>query len=251
MNQSEKRAHFARLHQPGDPLVLFNIWDPGSARAVAKGGAEALATGSASVAGALGYEDGQDLPLDLALENARRIAASVDVPLTLDFEGGYAVEPSDLAANAARVVDTGAVGVNFEDKVIGGDDLYDTAQQCRRIAAVRSGAAGALWINARTDIFLKSKPDTHNPAMVEGALARADAYARAGGDSLFVPGVRDLDLIRSICDRAPMPVNILLYPNSMTRADLAQCGVARISHGPFPWVAAMAALTVSSREALA
>jgi len=136
----------------------------------------------------LGYEDGQDLPLDLALENARRIAASVDVPLTLDFESGYAVEPSDLSANAARVVDTGAVGVNFEDQVIGGEGLYGTAQQSRRIAAVRSGAADALWINARTNIFLKSKPDTHSPAMVEGALARADAYARAGGDSLFVPG---------------------------------------------------------------
>jgi len=249
--QSEKRAHFEGVHQPGNPLVLFNIWDAGSARAVVKGGAIAVATGSASVAGALGCRDGEVLPLEWALANARRIVAAVDVPVTLDFEGGYAAQPDGLSASAAQVVQTGVVGVNFEDQIIGGEGIYDTAQQMQRIAALAAGSAGALWINARTDIFLKAKPQTHDLAMVDAALKRAEAYAQAGGHSLFVPGLRDLALIRSICERSPLPVNIMMYPQMTTRAELADCGVARISHGPFPWVEAMAGVTVAARAVMA
>lgn len=130
MIQSEKRAHFEGLHQPGNPLVLFNIWDAGSARAVVKGGAIAVATGSASVAGALGCEDGEGLPLDWVLANARRIVAAVDVPVTLDFEGGYAVQPDSLSANAAQVAQTGVVGVNFEDQIIGAKGYMTLPSRC-------------------------------------------------------------------------------------------------------------------------
>ena len=99
---------FAKLHVAGNPLVLFNAWDPGSAIAVAKSGARAIATGSASVSMANGFGDGQEVPIDLALANATRIVSVVDVPVTVDFEGGYASDPAGLTANARRLAETGA-----------------------------------------------------------------------------------------------------------------------------------------------
>ncbi|WP_316015769.1 isocitrate lyase/phosphoenolpyruvate mutase family protein [Roseobacter sp. HKCCA0434] len=248
---TDRHRRFAELHVPGDPLVLVNIWDAGSAAAVAKAGAKALATGSASVAGAQGYADGQDLPLDRALDTIARIAATTDLPVSLDFEGGYATDPETLARNAAAIVETGAVGINFEDQVIGGTGLHDTGTQSARIRAIRDGAGAPLWINARTDIFLQAPQDTHDPAMIDTALARAEAYARAGGDSFFAPGLRAPELIARLCARSPLPVNIMVAPGMATRAELAACGAARLSHGPFPWRAAMAALTQAATDAMA
>src|SRR4051794_2351653 len=103
-----KFQDFARAHVAGDPLVLFNAWDPGSAAAVAKSGAKAIATGSASVAMTNGFGDGQEVPIELALANAARVVKSVELPVTIDFEGGYAATSSGLAANGRRLAETGA-----------------------------------------------------------------------------------------------------------------------------------------------
>src|SRR5688572_25947378 len=148
---SDKYSTFAALHVAGDPLVLFNIWDPGSARLAAEAGAKALATGSASVAAASGFGDGEKLPLDTALANAERIVASVDLPVSIDFEGGYAVEPELVAANVRRLKETEAVGCNLEDQVVGGEGLYPTDRQCERLRAARAAAGADFFINARTD----------------------------------------------------------------------------------------------------
>lgn len=253
MNQAEKAKLFASLHQPGNPLVLFNAWDPGSARAVAESGAQAIATGSWSVAEAHGFADGEALPLDLALANIRRITSAVDLPVTLDFEGGYASETAALQANIARVLEAGAIGVNFEDQVVGGDGLHSLETQSERIRAVRAAAEAQgtpLFINARCDLFLKSEPSKHDDAMLEQAIARARAYAQAGGSGFFAPGLRDLEKIRTLCEQSPLPVNILIYPDGPAAAELAACGVARISHGPFPYMQAMQALTEAARAAL-
>ena len=247
---ADRYETFAALHRPGDPVVLFNIWDAGSAVAVVGAGARAVATGSASVAGALGRRDGEGLPLDWALENARRIVEAVEVPVTLDFEGGYAVEAEALRANAARVRETGVVGLNFEDQVVGGEGLHAPEVQAARIAAIRAGAGERFWINARTDLFLKAAPKDHDEDLVAAALDRAARYADAGGDSLFVPGLRDPGLIARVCERSPLPVNVMVFPGMATRAELAALGVARISHGPFPWRAAMAGLTEAARQAM-
>ena len=153
---------FAKLHVAGNPLVLFNAWDPGSAIAVAKSGARAIATGSASVSMANGFGDGQEVPIDLALANATRIVSVVDVPVTVDFEGGYASDPAGLTANARRLAETGAVGCNFEDQIVGTDRLYDIAEQVGRLKALREGVGTGFFINLRTDIFLKAKPETHD-----------------------------------------------------------------------------------------
>src|SRR5690349_12939923 len=114
---------FAALHQPGNPIVLYNIWDVGSALAVVEAGARALATGSHPVADANGWPDGEQVPMDFAFDNARRIAGAVDIPLTVDFESAYSTDPSEGAANVARLKQTGAVGCNFEDQVIGGEGV--------------------------------------------------------------------------------------------------------------------------------
>ena len=128
---------FAALHVPGDPVILYNIWDVGSAHAVILAGAKALATGSHPVADANGWPDGQGVPIDFALANARRIADSTELPLTVDFEGAYSDDPDQGADNVVRLAATGAVGCNFEDQVIGGEGLHPLALQAKRIEAIR------------------------------------------------------------------------------------------------------------------
>jgi hypothetical protein len=130
---------FAALHVPGNPLILFNVWDAGSAKVAARAGAKAIATGSASVATAHGVSDAEALPLALALANAERIVAAVEVPVTIDFEGGYAVDAEALAGNMAALAATGAVGCNFEDQVIGGQGIHPIEVQAQRIAARGAG----------------------------------------------------------------------------------------------------------------
>ena len=240
---------FGALHKPGDPLVLYNIWDAASARAVAEAGAKAIATGSWSVAGAQGFTDGQKIPLDLVLTLAARITASVDLPVTLDLEGGYAEAPDEVAANVAKVAATGIVGINFEDQVVGGEGLYDPATQSARIAAIRAAVPG-LFINARTDLFLKEKDASQHAALVDQALERAAAYAAAGASGFFVPGLTDPDLFTRICADASLPVNVMTPMGQPTRAELAPLGVARISFGPGPYRTAMAELTERAKAHL-
>jgi 2-methylisocitrate lyase-like PEP mutase family enzyme len=240
--QSEKAALFAALHRPGDPVILFNIWDQGSAKAVAAGGAKALATGSASVAMANGYGDGESLPIEVALANAARIVGAVELPVTVDFEGGYALDPAGVAANVKRLAETGAIGCNFEDQVVGGEGLHPISDQVARIAAIRAAVGADFFINARTDIFLKAPAETHDDAKVDAAIERAEAYADAGASGFFVPGLANLALLERVCAASPLPVNFMAFPGAPSAADVAGVGVARISHGPFPYKDAMKAL---------
>src|SRR4051812_34460705 len=156
MTQAEKARLFASLHRPGEPVILYNAWDAGSARIVAEAGAKAIATGSASVAAAHGFHDAEALPLELALANAARVVAAVDLPVTIDFEGAYSSDPAKAAANVARLQATGAVGCNFEDQAIDGEGLHPVEAQAERIRAIRSAVGADLFLNARTDIFLKA-----------------------------------------------------------------------------------------------
>lgn len=247
MADAAKARQFAALHVPGDPVILYNAWDPGSAKVVAEAGAKAIATGSASVAAANGYGDGQALPLELALANAERIAAAVDLPVTVDFEGGYAEAPAALMRNVSLLASAGAIGCNFEDQVIGGEGLHPIAFQAERIHAVRSATSSFFFINARTDIFLKAKAGEHDDAKVDAAIERARAYAEAGASGFFVPGLADLRLLKRVCDASPIPVNFMAFPGAPSAAEVAKAGVARISHGPFPFKLAMKALQDAAR----
>lgn len=248
MTRQDKFRAFSALHVAGEPLILYNVWDAGSAKAVAEAGAKAIATGSASVAAAHGFSDAEGLPLELTLANAARVVAAVDLPVTIDFEGGYAVDPDALAANVARLAETGAIGCNFEDQVVGGEGLHPIDFQAARIRAIRERVGPDFFLNARTDIFLKAKLETHDAAMVEGALDRAHAYAEAGASGFFVPLLSDLDLLAHCCAESPLPVNFMVYPGAPSAREVAAAGVARISHGPFPHRLAMQALKDAAYE---
>jgi len=245
-----KFEDFAKLHVARDPLVLFNAWDAGSAQAVAKSGAKAIASGSASVSMANGFGDGQEVPLELALANAARIVTAVDLPVTIDFEGGYATDSAGLTANGRRLAETGAIGCNFEDQIVGTDRLYDSADQAARIAALRDGVGSAFFINARTDLFLKARPEAHDAALADQAIARGQAYAAAGVNGYFIPGLANLELVARICAAVPAPVNAMHLPGGPSRADWARAGIARVSHGPFPFMAMQEWLTTQARAAL-
>jgi 2-methylisocitrate lyase-like PEP mutase family enzyme len=247
-DQSQKFETFAALHVPGDPVVLYNIWDVGSALAVVKAGAKALATGSHPVADANGFPDGEQVPIDLALANARRIAEAVELPLTVDFEGAYSTDPKQAGDNVALLARTGAVGCNFEDQVIGGEGVHPLDQQVRRIEAIRSAVGDAFFINARTDLFLKAKE--HDDALVGQVVERGKAFADAGASGFFVPRLADPRQIERVVREVPLPLNVIAFPGAPPKSEWAAAGVARISHGPFPHRALMAQLEEWARAAI-
>ena len=243
-----KFQEFAALHVPGDPVILYNIWDVGSALAVVNAGAKALATGSHPVADAMGFPDGQAVPIDLALANAARIVAAVDLPLTVDFEGAYSTDPEEGAENVRRLQATGAVGCNFEDQVIGGDGLHPIEAQVKRIAAIRKAVGQDFFINARTDLFLKTQ--TYDDALVDQAIERGKAFADAGASGFFVPRIAEPAHIERVVREVPLPLNAIAFPGAPDKKVWADAGVARISHGPFPHRALMATLTEMAKAAI-
>ncbi|MGB6114866.1 MAG: isocitrate lyase/phosphoenolpyruvate mutase family protein, partial [Comamonas sp.] len=208
--QKARAEAFAALHRKGDPVKLFNIWDAASAQAVAKAGAAAIATSSFALAMAHGAKDRENLPLDLLIASVERIAATVDLPVTVDAESGYSHEPAIVGETVARIIKAGGIGMNFEDQVIGGEGIFAVKTQSARIAAARAAADKAgipFFINARTDIFLRAPRETHDTAMADQAIARGLAYAKAGASGFFIPGLLDPALIEKVCKAIALPVN--------------------------------------------
>jgi len=189
--------------------------------------------------------------MDFALANAERIVGAVDVPVTVDFEGGYAADSGQVAENIALLAATGAIGCNFEDQIVGGDGLWPVREQCERLKAARRGTGDAFFFNARTDIFLKANPDAHDASAADAAIERAMAYADAGASGYFIPGLGNLELVERITKASPIPVNAMWLPGGPTNAQWAAAGIARISHGPFPQMALMKTFEDAAREALA
>lgn len=244
-SQIDAARHFHSLHKPNEPIVLYNVWDAGSAVAVARAGARAIATGSWSVAAAQGHTDGEEISLDDALAIAARIVAKVDLPVTVDFEGGYAADPALVGENVRRLLALGAVGLNFEDQVVDGPGLHAIDDQVARLRAVRKAADDQgvpAFINARTDVFLKAAPDVDHAGLVDEALAREAAYSKAGADGFFVPGLKDKALIRRICEQATLPINVMVMGEPEEAREIATLGVSRISLGPAPYIRMMAHL---------
>lgn len=251
MTQQEKAAAFRALHQRGSPLILFNAWDAGSAAAVAKAGASAIATGSWSIAAANGLPDGEKVDRNLHLETIRRIAASVELPVTGDLESGFSVDADGVGETVRMAIEAGAIGCNIEDSFPADASLRPMEEAAARYRSARKAADEAcpgFFINARTDVFFQKPAEEHSMAMVEEALERGRAYANAGADGLFVPFVADLDLIRELASRSPLPLNIMRMSTTPSIADLTEAGVARISHGPYPYMVAMGALESAARD---
>jgi len=253
MNQKEKAERFASLHRKGEPVILYNVWDPGSTRTVTEAGAKAIATGSWPLATAHGFEDGEKIPLDLLAAVATAIVAATDLPVSIDVESGYSQDPDETARNVSKIIDTGAIGINFEDQIVGGSGLYPIGAQTVRIRAIRRMAENRnmpLFINSRTDLFLKEPDASKHGALLDEAIERSKAYAQAGASGFFAPALVDPELIRRLCGECPLPVNIFMKPGAPDVATLASLGVARISHGPFPYRQMMATFLESARAAL-
>lgn len=251
--QGRRADQFRALHVPGRPVVLFNIWDAGSARAVAAAGAAALATGSWSVAHAGGFADGEGTPLALAIDNLRRIVGTTALPATVDLERGYGETPAAVGETVDLAIDAGAVGCNLEDGLPDGT-LRATADQVARLRRARQVADGAglqFFINARTDVFFQRSPEQHDEAMLAAAVARSRAYADAGADGLFVPGLGDGALIGRLAEVSSLPLNIMVDARTPPLRVLAAQGVARVSHGPGPYLMAMKALEEAARRVMA
>ncbi|GAA4409343.1 isocitrate lyase/phosphoenolpyruvate mutase family protein [Fodinibacter luteus] len=229
MNMHEDRvAEFQRLHSAGC-FVMPNPWDVGSARALERMGFKALATTSAGLAWTLGVADAQ-VTRDQALEHLRVIAAAVRVPVNADFEGGYAVDPADVAANVTLAVSTGIAGLSIEDSSGDqADPLFEFDLAVERVAAARraiDGSGTGVVLTGRSEGFVCGRPD------IEETIRRLQAYAEAGADCLYAPRIDKLEHVAAIVAAvSPKPVNLLINSPFTTVAEAAQLGVRRISVG--------------------
>lgn len=245
--QRAKASTLRALHD-GPALVLPNAWDAGSAVLIAQAGAKAIATTSGGISWALGYSDGQNLTRADMVESVRRIADAVQVPVTADVEGGYGPAPEDIAATVEAIIGAGAVGVNLEDSRAPGGPLFEVAEQAERLRAGRTAAERAglpgLVINARTDVFLFQIGEPGG--RFDDVVARAAAYAEAGADCLFVPGLVDLAELERLVRAVSLPVNVMAGPGAPNVADFEAKGVRRVSVGSG---ITQAAYTVAQRAA--
>ncbi|MBR7824997.1 isocitrate lyase/phosphoenolpyruvate mutase family protein [Actinospica sp. MGRD01-02] len=250
----ERATRFRALHDPAAPLALANVWDAAGARIVAAAGASAIATTSAGVAWGLGAADGDQVSRDAMLgQLARIVAASGDLPVTADIETGFGTSPADVADTIARVLDTGAVGVNIEDALpapgASGDPLRPVAEQAERLAAARAAAYRAgipLYINARIDVFLCGVGE--ESGRLQATIDRARAYLEAGASGVFILGVRDAETIAALTAGIDAPVNV--GGGALSVAQLGKLGVARVSLGAGTALAAYGALDRMARELL-
>jgi 2-methylisocitrate lyase-like PEP mutase family enzyme len=244
----DRALAFRALHVPGRPLVLPNAWDAASARIVEDAGASAVATTSAGLAWALGVADGDRLDRERALEAVARITATVAVPVSADIESGFAKDPAGVADTVRAVLAAGAVGVNIEDALYGGEGvLRPVAEQAERIAAAREAADAEgvpLFVNARIDTYLRGAGG------MDATLERAAAFRAAGADGIFVPGAVEPGTVKELADGIDAPLNVLVGPGAPTVAELAALGVARVSAGSSIAAAAYAVVRRATRELL-
>jgi 2-methylisocitrate lyase-like PEP mutase family enzyme len=232
----ERQCELLRsLHVPGDPMVLPNAWDVASAKAIEAAGFPVVATTSGGVAAALGYQDHEGAPHVEMLAAATRIGRSVNIPMTVDAEAGYGMEPADLVAALRR---TGAAGCNLEDTDHATGDLRDPVEHANWLRRVREAAVDedyGLVINARIDVFLSASGSGFHQGKQEGllteALTRAQAYLEAGADCVFPILLWEADTLGTFASEAPGPVNVLTIPRAPSLAELGSLGVARVSYG--------------------
>src|SRR5882757_1916313 len=232
------------LHRPGAPLLLPNVWDVATAKAVVAAGFPVVATTSGGVAATLGYEDQEGAPAGEMLAAAARIARGVEVPVTVDAEGGYGMQPGELVA-ALR--SAGAAGCNLEDTDHTAGGLRDPDHHAQWLRAVRQAASAdgyRLVINARVDVFLGPFLAGAGPGTQEGlvpeAVRRANAYLEAGADCVYPIVLWETDALHRFTSEVRGPVNVARLPQMPSLAELAAAGVARVSWGPFLHLDAMA-----------
>jgi 2-methylisocitrate lyase-like PEP mutase family enzyme len=232
-----KAEDFRRLHE-GEPFVIPNPWDAGSAKVLERLGFEALATTSSGFAFTLGRHDG-DVTLDEVIEHTAMLAAATNLPVSVDLENGYGAEPEDAARAVTAAAHAGAAGGSIEDYDPSGR-LYDLGQATERVAAAAE-AAHSFVLTARAENHIRGNPD------LDDTIARLQAYERAGADVLYAPGLATTDEIRAVCDAVSKPVNVLARPN-LTFEEIAAAGAQRVSvGGALTWVAAAGLVSAAER----
>jgi len=242
--QAEKAERFAELHE-GDPFVIPNPWDAGSARVLAALGFQALATTSSGFAFTLGRRDGE-ATVDEVVEHVRSLDAATDLPVSVDLENGYGAAPEDAARAIKRVVDAGAVGGSIEDYDRAGH-LYEPGHATERVAAAVEAARTLPFrftLTARAENHIRGNPD------IRDTIGRLQAYERAGADVLYAPGLSTVDDIRAVCDAVSRPVNVLAMAD-LSLAEIFGAGAQRVSvGGSLTWVAvkALADAAVAIRD---
>jgi 2-methylisocitrate lyase-like PEP mutase family enzyme len=237
----------AELHRAPEILVLANVWDVVSARVVATTeGARALATASHAIAATFGYEDGENIPLDLHLDMVARIARAVDLPVSMDFEAGY----GDPGETARRAIAAGAAGGNLEDQLRPLDEAVARVE-----AVLRAGrdAGVDFQLNARTDAFVRAAPGADPDALLAEAIRRGRAYLDAGAPVVFVPGAIERDHIAALVEAfGHQRLTVIAVPGrSLPVSELEALGVARVSTGPFTQQVALTALQDATADLLA
>lgn len=232
--QSEKADLLKKLHHSGKMLVLPNIWDAAGAQLLEKQGFPAIATASAAIARAHGYEDGEHIPFDFLLAIVSQITKSVHVPVTVDLEAGYAADDETLKSNIRRLIAIGVAGINIEDSDVRTHELVPIEAQVeklRLIARVAERENTRLFLNARTDVFL-AKPDLPEDQKQALAIERGRAYASAGADGIYPILASEEATVRTLMNAVKVPVNVLARPGVPDLDVLQKLGVARVSFGP-------------------
>jgi len=245
ISQADKAQQFLALHRPGDPLLMPNPWDLGSARLLASLGFEALATTSSGFAATLGRNDGS-VTRDEAIVNAAVIVAATDLPVSADLENGFADSPSGVAETMRLSIEVGLAGASVEDFTGRADDpIYDIGLAAERITAAAEaahGGPGRLVLTARAENYLHGRPD------LADTIARLQAFQEAGADVLYAPGLRTLEDISQVVREVDRPVNVLALEGVPPVAVLAQAGVSRISVGGAFAFAALGAVVSAAAE---
>lgn len=244
---AEKAERFLALHRGGEPLLMPNAWDRGSAVLLASLGFPAVATTSSGFAATLGRLDGQ-VDADEMLRHAAELAAATDVPVSADLENGYAADPAGVAATIGRAIDAGLAGCSIEDYAgLADDAIYDIGQATERVAAAVDAAHRGpvhLVVTARAENHIHGRDD------LDDTIARLQAYQQAGADVLYAPGIVGLDDVRRLVSAVDRPVNVLALPGGPSVAELGAAGVARISVGGAFAFAALGGLVEAARELL-
>lgn len=233
--QAEKAKQLYALHHSGEILVLPNIWDVLGAKLLADLGYKAVATASASIAYANGYNDGENISFNYLLQILKHIAGAVNVPVTADIESGYAANEYELAGNIKQLIATGIVGINIEDTDKQTKTLLPLDVQCRRIELIKKTALEngvPLFINARTDTFIHQQVFTSPQHQLDETIERGKAYKAAGADCFYPILATKREQIQTIVEAVAMPVNVIFMPSAPVITELQDMGVARVSLGP-------------------
>lgn len=235
MLQHAKAQALLDLHHNGKLLILPNVWNPIGARMLEAKGFPAAATASAAISESLGYSDGEQIKLETMLDMVARIVRSVNIPVTADFEAGYSDSITGLQENISRLLDTGAVGINFEDSFDDSAHLRPIPEQVERIKAVREAAARKgipLVVNARADSFF-AEGFTSEEERIEDVITRLNAYIQAGADCVYPVGRGVKATLTTLRNRINAPINVLATAKTANLKELQSLGINRVSFGPY------------------